>query len=46
MSQKRKHQRANHEAQEKKQGEKVIMYIMAGLAILAVAYAAYTIYLF
>jgi len=42
MSQKRKNQRANHEAQEKKQAEKVIAWIGGVLLVLAVAYAIYT----
>ena len=40
MSQKRKNQRANHDAQEKKQAEKVIVWI---LVILAIGFAIYTI---
>ena len=43
MSQKRKNQRAHHTEQEKQQGEKVFRNIVIGLAVLAVAYAVYTI---
>ena len=42
MSQKRKNQRANHEAQEKKQAEKVVMGIFAVLVVLALCFAIYT----
>ncbi len=41
MSQKRKNQRANHDAQEQKKAEKVIMWIGGGLLALAVAYVIY-----
>lgn len=43
MSQKRKNQRANHDAQEKKQAEKVIVWIFGILVILAIGFAIYTI---
>lgn len=43
MSQKRKNQRANHDAQEKKQAEKVIVWIFGILVILAIVFAIYTI---
>ena len=43
MSQKRKNQRANHDAQEKKQAEKVIVWIFGILVILAIGLAIYTI---
>ena len=46
MSQKRKNQRANHTAQEQKQGEKVVWYIIGALAVMGLAYAIYTITLF
>lgn len=42
MSQKRKNQRANHEAQEKKQAERVVAWIFGALVILAVGFAIYT----
>ncbi len=43
MSQKRKNQRANHDAQEKRQAEKVIVWIFGILVILAIGFAIYTI---
>ena len=43
MSQKRKNQRANHDAQEKKQAEKVIVWIFGILVILAIGFAIDTI---
>lgn len=42
MSQKRKNQRANHNAQEQKKGEKVVMWIGGVLLALAVVYMIYT----
>lgn len=43
MSQKRKNQRAQHDAAEKAKAEKVIKWICAVLAVLAVAlFVAYT----
>ncbi len=38
MSQKRKIQRAKHEARQKKEGEKVIKIIIGVLVVLALAY--------
>ena len=43
MSQKRKNQRANHDAQEKRQAEKVIVWIFGILVILAIGFTIYTI---
>lgn len=45
MSQKRKVQRSNHSAQEKKQGEKVVYWIFGVLIALAIFYAIYTMIL-
>ncbi len=41
MSQKRKHQRAEHEKQEKKKAEKVIKWIFVILILLALCYGVY-----
>ena len=41
MSQKRKNQRANHEAKEKKQAETVVSWIIGVLIVMAICYAVY-----
>lgn len=42
MSQKRKVQRSNHSAQEKKQGEKVVYWIFGVLIALAICFAIFS----